>query len=486
MDTSEVTRAERKPRVPLLRRRQAGDARREHGHERLNEPVLRPREERVAEGRALRNRVPRHSHANRPRAARGRDPIQLLQRSNAGRLPDLIPIRFGRMLTSPFTFFRGAAGLMAHDLAKTPATGVRLQVCGDCHLLNFGLFASVERRLIFDINDFDDTLPAPWEWDVKRLAASVAVAGRDIGVSDRKVRDLVESCVRSYRVTLRQFSHMSPLDVWYTAMDIETLIEIAPDAATKKQDRAYVKAARRRVVEHVYPRLTAEVGGRPRFVDHPPLIFHSTQDDIEQRSKEGLVAYRQSLPDERRVLFDRYRLEDFVVKVVGIGSVGTRCYLALLLSEDNDPLILQFKQATQSALEPYAGRSTYDNHGQRVVSGQRLMQSSSDIFLGWARGPRGYDFYVRQLRDMKFSPSLHSFSTPQLGRYVEACGLVLARAHAKSGDATTISGYLGKCDSFDKAIAAYAITYADQTERDHRALQRAVRSGRVKAIDENG
>jgi len=279
-------------------------------------------------------------------------------------------------------------------------------------------------------------------------------------------------------------SHMSPLDVWYTLLDIQTLIDMAPDAATKKQERAYVKAARKHVVEHVYPKLTAEVGGRPRFVDHPPLVFHYLKDGMEERARESLLAYRQSLPDERRVLFDRYRLEDFVVKVVGIGSVGTRCYLGLLLDEDNNPLILQLKEATQSVLEPYAGRSAYDNHGERVVIGQRLMQSSSDIFLGWARGPRGYDFYARQLRDMKFSPSLHAFSTPQLGQYVEACGGALAHAHAKSGDATTISGYLGKSDSFDKAIGSFALTYADQTERDHKALERAVRSGRIKAIDE--
>ena len=428
----------------------------------------------------------RQSHANWARTARSRDPIQLLQRSNVGRSPDLVPIRFGRMLANPFTFFRGAAGLMAHDLAKTPATGVRVQVCGDCHLLNFGLFASVERRLIFDINDFDETLPAPWEWDVKRLAASVAVAGRDLGVSDRKARDCVEACVRSYRVALRRFSHMSPLEVWYAMMDIDALIAMAPDAASKKQDRAYARAARRHVVEHVYPKLTVEVGGRPRFVDHPPLIFHDVRDDMEQRARESLVAYRQSLPDERRVLFDRYRLEDVVVKVVGIGSVGTRCYLALLLSEDNQPLILQIKEATQSVLEPHAGRSAYDNHGQRVVIGQRLMQSSSDIFLGWARGPRGYEFYVRQLRDMKFSPSLHAFATSQFGRYVDACGIVLARAHAKSGDAITISSYLGKSDSFDEAVVKFAVGYADQTERDYKALQRAVRSGRIKAIDENG
>ena len=388
------------------------------------------------------------------------------------------------MLVSPFTFFRGAAGLMAHDLAKTPWTGVRVQACGDCHLLNFGLFASVERRLIFDINDFDETLPAPWEWDVKRLASSIVIAGRDLGLSDRKACDIAESSVRSYRAAIRRLSHMSPLDVWYTMMDIDALIDMAPDAASKKHERAYAKAARRSVVEHVFPKLTVEVGGRPRFVDHPPLIVHSSGDDLEGRTREGMIAYRQSLPDERRVLFERYRLEDAVIKVVGIGSVGTRCHLALLLSEDNNPLILQFKEATASVLEPYAGRSVYGNHGERVVIGQRLMQSSSDIFLGWARGPRGYDFYVRQLRDMKFSPSLHTFSAPQLEQYVEACGIVLARAHAKSGDATIISGYLGKSDCFDDAVASFALTYADQTERDHKAFERAVRSGRIKAIDE--
>jgi uncharacterized protein (DUF2252 family) len=390
------------------------------------------------------------------------------------------------MLGSPFSFFRGSAGLMAHDLAKTPSTGVRVQVCGDCHLLNFGLFASVERRLVFDINDFDETLPAPWEWDLKRLSASVVVGARDVGFSDRKARDLVDACVRAYRSAIREFSHMSPLDVWYTVTDIEALIAKARDAATKKKERTYAKEARKRVVEHVFPKLTAEVGGRPRFVDRPPLIAHFADDDAEKQAREGLLVYRQSLPDERRVLYDRYRLEDFVVKVVGIGSVGTRCYLALLLSEDNHPLILQFKEANPSVLEPYAGRSVYENHGHRVVVGQRLMQSSSDIFLGWARGREGYDFYIRQLRDMKFSASLHTFSASQFEQYVEICGQTLARAHAKSGDPATIGGYLGKSDSFDKAVAAFALAYADQTERDHRALQRAVRAGRIKAVDENG
>jgi uncharacterized protein (DUF2252 family) len=389
------------------------------------------------------------------------------------------------MLGSPFGFFRGSAGVMAHDLVKTPSTGVRVQACGDCHLLNFGLFASVERRLIFDINDFDETLPAPWEWDVKRLSASVVVAARDVGFTDRKARDLAETCARAYREAIREFSHMSPLDVWYTVMDIEAVIAKTRDAEIRKKERGYVKAARKRVAEHVFPKLTAEVGGRPRFVDRPPLIAHFSHDDMEKRARESLAAYRQSLPDERRVLLDRYRLQDFVTKVVGIGSVGTRCYLGLLLSEDNHPLILQFKEADSSVLEPYAGRSAYENHGHRVVVGQHLMQSSSDIFLGWARGPRGYDFYVRQLRDMKFSASLHTFSASGFEQYVEICGQTLARAHAKSGDPTTIGGYLGKSDSFDKAAAAFALAYADQTERDWRALQRAVRSGRIKAVDES-
>jgi uncharacterized protein (DUF2252 family) len=374
---------------------------------------------------------------------------------------------------------------MAHDLAKTATTGVRVQACGDCHLLNFGLFATPERHLIFDINDFDETLPAPWEWDLKRLAVSFTVAARDNRLSDSKARDIAEACVRSYRDALRHYSRRNPLEVWYTTMDVDTLVEMAPDAASEKRRQAYIKAARAHVAEHVFPKIATEVAGRPRLVDQPPLLFHVAEARAEKWVRKSLLAYRQSLPDERRVLFDHYQLQDYAVKVVGIGSVGTRCFIILFLSEENSPLILQFKEADHSVLEPYAGKSMYENQGRRVAVGQRLLQSASDIFLGWARGQREYDFYVRQLRDMKFSVPIEDSSAAQLARYAEVCGLVLARAHAKSGDTATITGYLGKSDNIDKAIAAFSIAYADQTESDYAALKKAARSGRVKVIEES-
>lgn len=446
-------------------------------------PVFRSRAERLAAGRALRDSVPRQSHADWKPPARRRDPIHILEESNQDRLPELVPIRYGRMLSSPFTFLRGSAGLMAHDLATTPSTG-RVQACGDCHLLNFGLFATPERHLVFDLNDFDETLPAPWEWDLKRLTVSFAIAGRDNQLSDADAREAVLACVCAYREHLREYSRMSPLEVWYTHLDMETIIDMAPDEKAKKVRERYAGKAHQRVAENLFPKISGEVAGRHRLVDQPPLLYHVAEPDFEERVREGLADYRQSLSDERRVLLDRYRLEDFALKVVGIGSIGTRCYIGLFFSEENHPLILQFKEARRSVLEPYAGKSRYDYQGQRVVMGQRLMQSSSDIFLGWARGRRGYDFFVRQLRDMKMSIPVEGLSAAQLKRYATFCGWTLARAHAKSGDAATIGGYLGKSDTFDEALGEFSLAYADQTEKDHAALVKAVRSERLEALVE--
>ena len=447
-------------------------------------PVFRSREECLSEGKALRDKVPRKGCADWRPATEGRDPIAILEASNQDRLPELIPIRYGRMLRSPFTFLRGSAGLMAYDLASTPATGIRVQACGDCHLLNFGLFATPERNLVFDINDFDETLPAPWEWDVKRLAASFAVAARDNGHADEDARDIAGECVRAYRERLRDCSKMSPLEVWYTRLDAQTLIDMAPDAKAKKLREQITEKARQRIGEHLFPKIAAVVGGRHRLVDQPPVLFHVVEKNHDELVHEALEDYRLSLSDERRVLFDRYRLEDFALKVVGIGSVGTRCFIGLFFSQENHPLLLQFKESRRSVLEPYAGNSRYANQGQRVVVGQRLMQSSSDIFLGWTRGRRGYDFFGRQLRDMKFSLPVEGCTPLQLKRYAQMCGSTLARAHAKSGDAATISGYLGKADVFDQAMAQFALTYADQTERDHAALVAAVKTGRIEALVE--
>lgn len=445
-------------------------------------PVFRSRAERLATGKALRDHVPRDSHASWTPPPNRRDPIAILEESNQDRLPELVPIRYGRMLPSPFTFLRGSAALMAYDLATTPTTGLRVQACGDCHLLNFGLFATPERNLVFDLNDFDETLPAPWEWDLKRLAVSFVIAGRDSQLSDQDAQEAAVECVRAYREHLREYSRMSPLEVWYTRLDMATLIELAPDAKAKKVREKLAEKARQRVVEHLFPKIDGEVAGRRRLVDQPPILYHVAEAGFEEAVQEALADYRQSLPDERRVLLDRYRLEDFALKVVGIGSVGTRCFIGLLFSEENHPLLLQFKEARHSVFEPYAGKSHYDHQGQRVVMGQRLMQSSSDIFLGWTRGRRGNDFYVRQLRDMKMSIPIEAVTAAQLRRYAEICGWTLARAHAKSGDAATISGYLGKSDTFDQALGAFALAYADQTEQDHAALVEAVHSGRLEAL----
>ncbi|MCZ8119340.1 MAG: DUF2252 domain-containing protein [Microcystis sp. LE18-22.4A] len=445
---------------------------------------FRSREERIQIGKSLRERLPRSRHAIWQPPAAGREPIEIIEASNRGRLQELIPIRYGRMLRSPFTFLRGSAALMAYDLATTPKTDIIVQACGDCHLLNFGFFATPERNLVFDINDFDETLPAPWEWDLKRLVVSFVIAGRDSDLSDRESKAAAIDCARSYREHLREYSRLSPLEVWYTRIGVEQVIEMAPDEKTRKIREQMMTKARERIIEHLYPKIVTQTAGRNRFVDQPPILYHVNEPDWETLVREGLEDYRQSLPEERRVLFDRYRLEDFALKVVGIGSVGTRCYIALFFSEDNHPLILQVKEACPSVLEPYTAKSQYENQGQRVVTGQRLMQSSSDIFLGWTQGRRGNNFYLRQLRDMKFSLPIEGVSAVQLQRYAEFCGWTLARAHAKSGDAATISGYLGKGDQFDLALGEFAIAYAEQTERDHAALVEAVKTGRVEALVE--
>jgi len=448
------------------------------------EPVMKSRDQRLADGNTLRDTVPRKSHAGWKRPAKRRDPIDILKESNRNRLPELVPVRYGRMLRSPFTFLRGSSGLMAYDLATTASTGIRVQACGDCHLLNFGLFATPERNLIFDINDFDETLPAPWEWDVKRLAVSFVVAARDNQLTDKQAQAAAVECVRAYRMRLSECSQMSPLDVWYDRLDAQTIIDMAPNAKIRKLRKQIVAQAQQRIGDYLYPKISGEVGGRRRLIDQPPVLFHVSGKSLEQAIREALDAYRSSLPDERRLLLDRYRLEDIAIKAVGIGSVGTRCWVGLFFSAENHPLLLQFKEACPSVLEPYAGKSQFKNHGQRVVTGQRLMQSASDIFLGWTHGREGRHFYVRQLRDMKLSAPIEGASALQHLLYAELCGRTLARAHAKSGDAALISGYLGKSEAFDQAIGEFALTYADQNEKDHAALVAAVKAGRIKALVE--
>ncbi|WP_027522288.1 DUF2252 domain-containing protein [Bradyrhizobium sp. Ec3.3] len=441
---------------------------------------------RIAAGKALRDKVRREQHG-RWNSLKGRaDPIELLLKSDAGRLKKLIPIRYGRMLQSPFAFYRGSAGIMAADLARVPITGLKVQACGDCHLLNFGGFATPERSIIFDINDFDETSSAPWEWDVKRLVASIVLAARSNGLSDAQGRDCAISSARMYREHMRKFSKMDPLQIWYAETSAADFIASLPKALQKKVRRRIDKAAAHTGSEFEFPKLAGSVGGQIRITDQPPLIFHpdSTASlDAASTLKELFQTYRESLAADRRTLLDRYRLVDVAIKVVGVGSVGRRCWIALMMSEGNDPLFLQFKEAAQSVLEPYAGRSGYSHHGQRVVMGQRLMQPVSDIFLGWTTAPNGRQFYVRQLHDAKIKPLVETFDVEMLDVYAQACGWVLARAHAKASEiSATISGYLGGSnEAFDAAMGKFALAYADQAERDYAALKAAVRNGRIAA-----
>jgi uncharacterized protein (DUF2252 family) len=383
------------------------------------------------------------------------------------------------MLTSPFSFLRGSAALMADDLSRTPSSGIYVQACGDCHLLNFGAYATPERKLVFDINDFDETLPAPWEWDIKRLATSFVVAAEDSQLSKASAQRIAKTCVQSYRENMRAYSKQSPLEVWYGHLDLVKFAKEAPNKTTKLHRESLIKKAEKQVAEYLFPKITTEINGDKRLIDNPPLIYHLDQQWIETSAKPAIESYRTSLSHDRKVLFDRYQLKDVVVKVVGIGSVGTRCFVALFMTPDGDPLLLQIKEARNSVLEPYAGKSEYAKHGERVVVGQRLTQSSSDVFLGWMRGPKGRDFYVRQLRDMKVSFSVQDITSTRLKRYANYCGQALARSHAKSGNAALISGYLGKSDVFDEAVSMFAMEYAEQNKRDYEELVRAAKTGRI-------
>jgi uncharacterized protein (DUF2252 family) len=447
------------------------------------------RDDRVAAGKALREKVPREWHGGWKEFKGRPSPIDILQKSDVGRMKELVPIRYGRMLQSPFAFYRGSAGLMASDLAQSPNTGLQVQACGDCHLMNFGGFATPERNIIFDINDFDETSPAPWEWDVKRLVASIALAARSIGLSDNKGRDCAETAARSYREHMREFSRMDPLRVWYATISTEDIIGVVPKAVQKKIRKRIKKVTSGTGSELDFPKLAGTIAGQIRITDQPPLIFHpedvhapATWAEIEK----VLHAYRETLPDERRMLLDRYRLVDVAIKVVGVGSVGRLCSIVLLMSEANDPLFLQCKEAGESVLEPYAGKSIYKHHGQRVVMGQRLMQPASDIFLGWVTGRTGQALYVRQLRDAKIKPLVETFDAQVLDLYGMICGWVLARAHSKVSElSATISGYLGSSsDEFDKAMGRFAIAYADQAERDYAVLKAAVKKGKIKIYQE--
>ncbi|MCX6701215.1 MAG: DUF2252 domain-containing protein [Methanomicrobiales archaeon] len=442
------------------------------------------RDQRKQEGKDRRKEFPREAHAEFEPASDRPNPVEVVKKSSEGRWKHLIPIRYGRMSKSPFAFLRGSASLMAMDIASTTTTDIIVQACGDCHLSNFGMFATPERNLIFDINDFDETLPAPFEWDIKRLAASFYVASRNNKFSEKDCKMVTRKGIQAYREAIAKFSSMKVLDVWYAKLDSETLIASAPDAESKRRRQLMAEKAKSSVTESIFPKITQVINGRRALVDQPPLIYHPPKElKLPERLIEIFDQYRETLPYERRILLDRYRFEDVAVKVVGVGSVGTMCGVALLMAEDNDPLLLQIKEANASVLEPYAGESVFKHHGERVVVGQRLMQSASDMLLGWATGTgkEHRQFYIRQLRDMKYSFDIDMMPSIQLGRYAEVCGWTLARAHARSGDAATVSGYVGKSDVFDQAIGTFARLYADQTERDYEVFTEAIKSGEIKA-----
>ena len=454
--------------------------------------------ERAARGKAARTQAPRDSHAAFDPPKDRPDPIALLAEQARTRVPELVPVRWGRMMVSPFTYYRGAALPMASDLANTPVSGLAVQACGDAHLSNFGLFGSAERRLVFDVNDFDETLPGPWEWDIKRLAASLEVAARENGVATKQRRAIIVASVARYRQAMREFASMTNLAVWYARADMTELrAQFDSQLQTRQRklmDKGLAKARTRDSMEQL-AKLTRVVDGRQRIISDPPLLVpvdellpkETDRADIEGQVQGLIKKYQRTLETDRRHLIDQFQFADMARKVVGVGSVGTRCWIVLMLGRDEtDPLFIQVKEAEASVLSRFVGASKYANQGQRVVAGQRLMQAASDIFLGWQRTDGGLDgqprdFYIRQLRDWKFSVEIELLRPEGLQLYAELCGWTLARAHARSGDRIAIASYLGGSDVFDRAIAKFAVAYADQNERDHQSLVDAVKSGRITA-----
>jgi uncharacterized protein (DUF2252 family) len=458
-------------------------------------PHLTP-DERVARGRAARREVPRSSHADYSPGTSRPDPVDLLEQQAASRVPELVPIRYGRMLVSPFTFYRGAARIMAADLAATPRSGITTQVCGDAHLMNFGVFGTPERRMVFGINDFDETYAGPWEWDVKRLAASFAIAGRNNGFATKERSTVLLALMGSYRSTMRQLAASPNLAVWYGHIDVEdALAELrrTVDVTARKRAEANLAKARTRDSLHAFDKLTRMVDGQRRFISDPPLIEPFDElvtgverDELTEMLRGVLRSYRSTLPSDRRHLLEEFRLVDMARKVVGVGSVGTRAWVILMLGrDDTDPLFLQAKEAQASVLEDFVGRTHKWSNGERVVHGQHLMQAASDIFLGWTTvdAPDGArrDFYVRQLRDWKGAAMVETMPPVTMGIYARMCAGALALAHARSGDRIAIAAYLGGGDSFDRAVAAFAEAYADQNQRDYDALAQAEKDGRITA-----
>jgi uncharacterized protein (DUF2252 family) len=458
--------------------------------------------ERAAAGKAARSAAPRSSHGEWEPAADRADPVAILEEQARSRVPELVPIRYGRMAVSPFTFYRGAAAVMAADLARTPGSGLRVQVCGDAHLSNFGAFAAPDRSLVFDLNDFDETLPGPWEWDVKRLAASFEIAARENGLKRRERRSIVLTAAREYREAMRGFAEMRQLEVWYARLSIDDLLEELRSEELGSKEKAAVKraeknASKARGKDHLraLDRLTHRVDGELRFISDPPLLVSAEEllgegesEAFEATIRGVIESYRSTLPADRRHFLDTYRYRHLARKVVGVGSVGTRAWVVLMTGrDDGDPLVLQAKEAAASVLEPYAGASRFGNHGRRVVEGQRLMQAASDSFLGWCPAVgidgRERDFYVRQLWDWKRSVDTETLTPHGLEVYARICGWTLARAHARSGDPIAIGAYLGSSGAFDDAIAEFSHLYADQNERDYAAMVEAIDAGRIQAED---
>jgi len=444
---------------------------------------------RVERGKAARSKAPRAKLAECKIA--DRDPIALLDASNVGRVPELIPIRYGRMVANPFSFYRGAAPLMAHDLSKLPHSNMIVQLGGDAHLANFGLFASPERRILFGPNDFDETLPGPFDWDIRRLAASFVIAARERGFAQRDQRAVVRRLCETFRQRINEFSRMDTLDVWYCQFKAASMLAIADSTVERRKELAVIDKARQQSSRSVMTHATELVNGKLRIKEAPPLVYHiPLESPHDQKQYDSMVRrffadYRLTLPDDRRALFDRYELVDVAIRVVGIGSVGTRCYVALFMADGECPLFLQLKEARASALEGYLPASRYPNHGQRVVGGQRLLQSASDIFLGWSKMRHtGNDFYVRQLRDMKGAFDFTTFDVEDLGEYAVSCAHALAHSMAKAGDPALLSGYVGKSDAFDDAIVQFALAYAEQNEADWTVLKAAVKAGRIQVIRE--
>jgi len=433
------------------------------------------------DGKALRRKTPRRSHGAWEPAPHRPDPVAVLRAADATRVPELVGIRYERMLADPFAYYRGAAAMMAADLATTPDIGVTVQCCGDAHPANFGLFATPERQLVFSVNDFDETLPGPWEWDCKRLAAGVAIAGIGANLGETTSFAIARAVGAEYRRRMSEYASMSVLLVWYSTVDVRAVVSIFGPSVTDDPTPVIARARRHRNL-HALGKLTEVVDGRNLFRDLPPLLCRLDDDVAAHAEVEAVVKrYHVSLPDERQRLLARYDVMDVARKVVGVGSVGTHCWVALLEHEQRatDPVVLQCKEATASVLEQYLGASRFDHHGRRVVIGQRTMQAFSDIFLGWATAPSGRQYYVRQLEDMKGSFDILHMDAVGLESYARLCAWTLARAHARSGDPSVIASYLGNSDVFDRALAEFALRYAAQNEKDYAALQKAAKKGKV-------